>query len=74
VQDIFGSSTSSPSVFANNFLFELAHSIGKSDYQHYSNKLKILGMADTMLAGPAHFAYSGWANVNLKASPSCVEK
>ncbi|WP_394826459.1 ATP-binding protein [Pendulispora albinea] len=51
--------------FARNILFDLAHAFGKSDAHILQAKLKLTDPIARMAAGPAHFAHTGWADVEL---------
>jgi diguanylate cyclase (GGDEF)-like protein/PAS domain S-box-containing protein len=50
---------------ANNLLFDLAHSIGKADARSFQQKMAVSDPIDNLSAGPIHFAFSGWAFVNI---------
>jgi signal transduction histidine kinase/ActR/RegA family two-component response regulator len=52
--------------FARNILFDLAHALGKSDARNFQAKMKLDDDPIAKLsAGPVHFAYSGWAFVEI---------
>jgi signal transduction histidine kinase len=61
--------------FARNILFDLAHSIGKSDAKNFHEKMGLLDPVAQLSAGPVHFAYSGWAFVDIDevSSPTADE-
>jgi CheY-like chemotaxis protein/nitrogen-specific signal transduction histidine kinase len=48
-----------------NFLFDIAHVIGMEDASNFLEKMNLLTFMDKLAAGPAHFAYSGWAYVEI---------
>ncbi|MFI5203995.1 MAG: response regulator [Flavobacteriales bacterium] len=48
-----------------NILFDLAHSIGITDAQAFHSRMKLKDPLQKLSAGPVHFAYSGWAKVEL---------
>ncbi len=48
-----------------NFLFDIAHSIGKADAKSFFSKMKLTDPIEKLSAGPAHFAYTGWASVKI---------
>ncbi len=48
-----------------NFLFDIAHSIGKADAKSFFSKMKVSDPIEKLSAGPIHFAYSGWASVKI---------
>ncbi|HEU5398172.1 MAG TPA: EAL domain-containing protein [Gammaproteobacteria bacterium] len=50
---------------ANNLLFDLAHAIGKADARSFQQKMTVSDPIDNLSAGPIHFAFSGWAFVNI---------
>ena len=52
---------------ANNLLFDLAHAIGKADARSFQQKMKVSDPIDNLSAGPIHFAFSGWAFVDISA-------
>jgi len=50
---------------ANNLLFDLAHAIGKADARAFQQKMAVSDPIDNLSAGPIHFAFSGWAFVDI---------
>ena len=48
-----------------NFLFDIAHSIGKADAKSFFAKMKVSDPIEKLSAGPVHFAYTGWASVKI---------
>ncbi|MCP3898484.1 MAG: hypothetical protein GY707_01975, partial [Desulfobacteraceae bacterium] len=48
-----------------NFLFDIAHSIGKADANSFFSKMKVVDPIEKLAAGPIHFAYTGWASVKI---------
>lgn len=50
---------------AFNFLFDIAHSIGKADAKSFFEKMKVTNPIEKLSAGPVHFAYTGWATVKI---------
>ncbi|MCD4742879.1 MAG: LuxR C-terminal-related transcriptional regulator [Desulfobacteraceae bacterium] len=48
-----------------NFLFDIAHSIGKADAKSFFSKMKVDDPIEKLAAGPVHFAYTGWASVKI---------
>jgi DNA-binding CsgD family transcriptional regulator/predicted hydrocarbon binding protein len=48
-----------------NFLFDIAHSIGKADAKSFFSKMKVIDPIEKLSAGPIHFAYTGWASVKI---------
>jgi signal transduction histidine kinase/ActR/RegA family two-component response regulator/predicted hydrocarbon binding protein len=55
-----------------NFLFDIAHVIGMNDGKNFHQKMDLTDPIAKMAAGPVHFAYSGWAYVDIlpESSPS----
>jgi diguanylate cyclase (GGDEF)-like protein/PAS domain S-box-containing protein len=50
---------------ARQFLFDIAHAIGKQDAKNFHNKMKLKNPVEKLSAGPIHFSYSGWAFVDI---------
>jgi len=50
---------------ADNLLFDLAHAIGKADARSFQQKMAVSDPIDNLSAGPIHFAFSGWAFVDI---------
>lgn len=57
---------------ANNFLFDIAHVLGREDAKVFHEKMKLSDPVQKLSAGPVHFAYTGWANVEIlpESNPS----
>ncbi len=57
---------------ANNFLFDIAHVLGKEDSKVFHQRMKLKDPLQKLSAGPVHFAYTGWANVEIlpESNPS----
>src|SRR5438552_12871027 len=51
--------------FTNAILFDLAHAIGKSDAHNFHTRMGLVDPIAKLSAGPIHFAYSGWAFVDI---------
>lgn len=49
----------------NNFLFDIAHVLGRKDAKSFQVKMKMSDPMQKLSAGPVHFAYTGWANVEI---------
>lgn len=49
----------------NNFLFDIGHVLGKKDAKAFHEKMKLTDPIQKLSAGPVHFAYTGWANVEI---------
>lgn len=48
-----------------NFLFDIAHVIGMNDARNFHAKMNLSDPIAKLSAGPVHFAYSGWAFVDI---------
>ncbi|HEU4471437.1 MAG TPA: response regulator [Flavisolibacter sp.] len=48
-----------------NFLFDIAHVIGMNDARSFHEKMKLTDPVARLSAGPVHFAYTGWAFVDI---------
>jgi two-component sensor histidine kinase/predicted hydrocarbon binding protein len=48
-----------------NFLFDIGHVIGKKDAKAFHQKMKLNDPISKLSAGPIHFAFTGWANVEI---------
>ncbi|QEC43915.1 ATP-binding protein [Pseudobacter ginsenosidimutans] len=55
-----------------NFLFDYAHVIGTHDARDFHQKMNLTDPIARLSAGPVHFAWSGWAFVNIhpESNPS----
>jgi signal transduction histidine kinase/DNA-binding response OmpR family regulator/predicted hydrocarbon binding protein len=50
-----------------NFLFDIAHVIGMNDAKNFHAKMNLTDPISKLSAGPVHFAYTGWAFVDISA-------
>lgn len=50
---------------ASNFLFDIGHLIGKEDAKEFHQKMNFIAPISKLAAGPVHFAYMGWAFVDI---------
>ncbi len=50
---------------ANNLLFDLAHALGRADARAFREKMSLHDPIANLSAGPIHFAFSGWAFVDI---------
>jgi signal transduction histidine kinase/ActR/RegA family two-component response regulator len=48
-----------------NFLFDIAHVIGMEDAKNFHRKMGVTDPIAKLAAGPVHFAYAGWAFVEI---------
>ena len=49
----------------NNFLFDIGQVLGKKDDKSFHEKMGLIDPVEKLSAGPVHFAYTGWANVEI---------
>lgn len=58
--------------FARNILFDLAHGVGRSDAELFARRTGATDPVERLSAGPVHFAFTGWARVELddESTPS----
>lgn len=59
----------------NNFLYDNAKVIGKKDALAFHKKLNLKSPVEKLSAGPVHFAFTGWANVEIfpESNPAADE-
>lgn len=59
----------------NNFLYDNAKVIGKKDALAFHKKLNLKSPIEKLSAGPVHFAFTGWANVEIfpESNPTADE-
>ncbi len=48
-----------------NFLFDIAHLVGMEDAKNFHKTMNLTDPVSKLAAGPVHFAYSGWAFVDI---------
>ncbi len=48
-----------------NFLFDISHAIGMNDAKAFHAKMHVTDPVAKLSAGPVHFAYTGWAFVDI---------
>jgi predicted hydrocarbon binding protein len=55
-----------------NFLFDIGHVLGMEDAKRFHKKMNLQNPIEKLSAGPVHFAYSGWAFVDIspESNPS----
>ncbi len=51
-------------------LFDISHAIGMKDAEHFHKYMNLKDPIDKLAAGPIHFAYTGWAKVNIDPNSS----
>lgn len=51
--------------FTRKLVFDMAHAIGMKDAEHFHTEWKLKTPIEKLSAGPPHFAYTGWAFVEL---------
>ncbi|MBP7865454.1 MAG: PAS domain S-box protein [Acidobacteria bacterium] len=61
---------------ARNLLFDLSHAIGAADAKNFHKRLHLEDPLEKLSAGPVHFAYAGWAFVDIlpESNPCPGEK
>ncbi len=52
---------------AHGLLFDLAHAMGMADAGTFAERMDVRDPIGRMSAGPIHFAYAGWAFVDISA-------
>lgn len=50
---------------ARQLLFDIAHAIGRQDARNFHKKMHVHDPMEKLSAGPIHFAYTGWASVDV---------
>jgi signal transduction histidine kinase len=55
-----------------SLLFDIAHSLGISDARNFHDKMGLDDPVARLSAGPVHFAYCGWALVDIKPESNPV--
>lgn len=50
---------------AGSILFDIAHAIGRADAQAFHKAMNVTDPIAKLSSGPIHFAYSGWAFVDI---------
>ncbi len=48
-----------------NFLFDISHVIGREDARNFHEKMNLVDPISRLSTGPVHFAYAGWAFVDI---------
>jgi two-component sensor histidine kinase/predicted hydrocarbon binding protein len=49
----------------NNFLFDIGHVLGQKDARNFHERMELNEPLQKLAAGPVHFAFTGWANVEI---------
>ncbi|HEV7779788.1 MAG TPA: response regulator [Chitinophagaceae bacterium] len=64
--------TAEAMAIGKNFLFDIAHVIGMNDAKNFHSKMNLTDPIAKLSAGPVHFAWSGWAYVDIlpESNPS----
>ncbi len=55
------------SEMARTLLFDVAHAIGKMDARNFHQRMCLRDPIEKLSTGPIHFAYTGWAFVDISA-------
>jgi predicted hydrocarbon binding protein len=66
VRRLYGREDEAQSV-AHGLLFDLAHAMGLSDARTFAERMDVRDPIARLSAGPIHFAYAGWAFVDISA-------
>jgi len=59
--------------FARNILYDLAHTVGRSDARNFHVKMGLDDPIARLSAGPVHFAHAGWAFVDISPNSNPVQ-
>ena len=66
VRDLYSDRNEEEAInIARNFLFDIAHAIGKQDARNFHTKMNLKDPIEKLSAGPVHFSHSGWAFVDI---------
>jgi two-component system, cell cycle sensor histidine kinase and response regulator CckA len=65
VRSLYGDRGAEADELSRAILFDLAHSVGRSDAKNFHDKMQLSDPIARMSAGPVHFAHAGWAFVEL---------
>jgi len=57
-----------------NFLFDISHVLGLKDAKTFHKKMNLTDPIAKLSAGPVHFAYSGWAFVDIIEGKPTADK
>ena len=55
---------------ASGILFDLAHALGKADARNFGQRMGVTDPVQKLSAGPVHFAFAGWALVDIDPDSS----
>ncbi|RYY70213.1 MAG: response regulator [Chitinophagaceae bacterium] len=73
IQNLYGDRGETEAMaIGKNFLFDIAHVIGMNDAKNFHEKMNLTDPISKLSAGTVHFAYSGWAYVDIvgESNPS----
>ncbi|RZM17620.1 MAG: hypothetical protein EOO88_42885, partial [Pedobacter sp.] len=73
IQNLYGDRGEAEAMaIGKNFLFDIAHVIGMNDAKNFHEKMNLTDPISKLSAGTVHFAYSGWAYVDIvgESNPS----
>lgn len=66
IRDLYSDKGESEALLiGRKFLFDIAHVVGIEDAQNFHKKMNLKDPIEKLSAGPVHFAYSGWAFVDI---------
>jgi two-component system cell cycle sensor histidine kinase/response regulator CckA len=74
VQRLYGREDEAQSV-AHGLLFDMAHAMGLADARTFAERMEVHDPIARLSAGPIHFAYAGWAFVDIspEARPARIK-
>lgn len=52
---------------ASSILFDMAHAVGKADAMDFHRRMGVTEPVARLSSGPIHFAFTGWASVDILA-------
>lgn len=66
IQERYGNYSAQEALsIGNNFLYDNAKVIGQKDALAFHKRLNLVDPIEKLSAGPVHFAFTGWANVEI---------
>lgn len=66
IENLFGPGEAvAAAEYARHMLFDLGHAVGKADARTLHARMHLLEPLERLSAGPVHFAYTGWAFVDI---------
>ena len=65
VKRLFSYSDQEATDITSQLLFDVAHSLGRSDASHFHKKMRLNDPVGKLAPGPVYFAHAGWAFVDI---------